>query len=232
MEERLQKILASHGIASRRAAEKMIEEGRVSVNGAAAVLGQKADAKSDDIRIDGKPLRCSDPLTYIMLNKPAGYVTTMKDEKGRKTVLDLVSDLHIRVYPVGRLDMDSKGLIIMTNDGDLANALMHPAFEKNKKYIVTVSGDLEKIPHLRKPMVIDGYKIKPAEVRILKKYEKNVELEIIIHEGRNRQIRKMCALCSLDVKSLKRISIGSLEIGELPEGTWRHLTKDEIDLLK
>ena len=232
MEERLQKIISARGIASRRAAEKLIEEGRVSVNGETAVLGQKADDSIDEICIDGKPIKPSDDLVYIMLNKPVGYVTTMSDEKGRMTVKDLVSDLGIRVYPVGRLDMDSEGLLIMTNDGELANALMHPAYEKNKTYIVTTEGNTSNMYILSSPLDIDGYIIKPAAVRLIKKSASYAEFEITIHEGRNRQIRKMCELAGLRVISLKRISIESIDLGDLPSGKWRHLTETEICMLK
>ena len=232
MEERLQKIISSRGIVSRRAAEKLIEDGRVSVNGKVASLGQKADESVDEICIDNKPIKENDELTYIMLNKPVGYVTTMSDEKGRKTVKDLVSDIGVRVYPVGRLDLNSEGLLIMTNDGEMANSLMHPAYEKNKKYIVVVDGDIKNIYKLSESMDIDGYVISPATVNVVNNNGSISTLEITIHEGRNRQIRKMCDIAGFSVKSLKRVSVGKLELGDLPKGKWRYLTEKEVELLK
>jgi len=223
--ERLQKIISSAGIASRRAAERMILEGRITVNGAVAELGQCADPTIDIVCLDGQVITIGDERTYIMLNKPRGYVTTLRDEKGRPTVADLVKDVGKRLYPVGRLDMDSDGLLLLTDDGKFANEMMHPKHETNKVYRTVVSGDTTAaLPILRSPMVIDGYTIRPAEVHIV---SENV-LEITIHEGRNRQVRKMCAAAGLAVRRLTRIAEGPIKLGDLAEGTWRYLSKNEI----
>ena len=234
MKDRLQKIISASGLMSRRAAEECITAGRVSVNGVTAVLGDKADPETDTILLDGKALPSSGDKIYIMLNKPKGYVTTMKDEKGRKNVTELVKELGSRVYPVGRLDMYSEGLLIMTNDGDFANRLMHPSHNIDKTYETWVSGEDIGfcVELLRQPMDIDGYIISPAEVYISELKPGGAVLMITIHEGRNRQVRKMCELCGLKVTRLRRVSEGSLELGELKTGKWRHLTQDEIDSLK
>lgn len=230
MAERLQKLISAAGIASRRAAEKMIEDGRVSVNGVRAVRGQSADPTLDEILVDGRPI-CTLPAekTYIMLNKPRGYVTTLSDEKGRPTVAELVRDAGKRLYPVGRLDMDSDGLLLLTDDGDFANAMMHPSGEVNKTYRTVVRGDISAaLPVLRTSMEIDGYRIRPAEVHIAG----DSTLDITIHEGRNRQVRKMCAAAGLTVLRLTRIAEGELTLGDLAPGTWRYLTENEILLVK
>ena len=229
MEQRLQKLISAAGAASRRAAEQMILDGRVTVNGVTATLGQSADPETDTVCIDGVPLAAADKRTYIMLNKPRGYVTTLRDEKGRKTVAELVADAGARLYPVGRLDLDSDGLLLMTDDGELANAMMHPSGEVNKVYRTVVEGDVAAaLPILRSALVIDGYRIRPAEVEP----ERSGVLRITIHEGRNRQVRKMCAAAGLRVKRLTRIAEGPLRLGELAQGTWRHLTENEIQALK
>ena len=229
MIERLQKIISAHGVASRRAAEKMIEDGRVAVNGITAILGQSADADSDIITIDGVELRKADEHIYIALNKPKGYVTTASDEKGRKTVLELVSDCGMRVYPVGRLDIGSEGLLLLTNDGEFANHLSHPSGGKSKKYRVAVKGDAEAaISALNGPMEIDGYKIRPVKVKILGQKEDQYLLEFVLTEGRNRQIRKMCAACNLTVVRLVRVEYGAVRLGDLKLGKWRYLTKAEL----
>ncbi len=234
MKDRLQKIISASGLMSRRAAEECITAGRVSVNGVLAVLGDKADPETDTILLDGKLLPSSGDKIYIMLNKPKGYVTTMKDEKGRKNVTELVKELGRRVYPVGRLDMYSEGLLIMTNDGDFANRLMHPSHNIDKTYETWVSGEDIGfcVELLRQPMEIDGYVISPADVYISELKPGGAVLMITIHEGRNRQVRKMCELAGLKVTRLRRISEGSLELGELKTGKWRHLTQEEIDSLK
>ena len=234
MKDRLQKIISASGLMSRRAAEECITAGRVSVNGVLAVLGDKADPETDTILLDGKLLPSSGDKIYIMLNKPKGYVTTMKDEKGRKNVTELVKELGSRVYPVGRLDMYSEGLLIMTNDGDFANRLMHPSHNIDKTYETWVSGEDIGfcVELLRQPMEIDGYVISPADVYISELKPGGAVLMITIHEGRNRQVRKMCELAGLKVTRLRRISEGSLELGELKTGKWRHLTQEEIDSLK
>ena len=229
MKDRLQKIISAHGAASRRAAEKMIAEGRIAVNGITASLGDSADPETDEITIDGAPLKKQDEAIYIALNKPKGYITTVKDDRGRPTVMELVSDCGCRVYPIGRLDADSQGLILLTNDGELANKLCHPSGDKEKRYIVTVRGDGERaLETLNGPMEIDGYTIRPAKVRITGKSRKYYTMEFILKEGRNRQIRKMCSKCRLHVVSLVRTEYAGISLGDLPEGKWRKLNPDEI----
>ncbi len=230
MEERLQKIIAARAGMSRRAAEKYIEEGLVTVNGAVAKLGDRADARTDEIALRGKILKPSGGrLYYIALNKPVGYVTTMSDEKGRRTVAELVADIPERVYPVGRLDINSDGLLIMTNDGDFANRVTHPSFEKEKVYRVLVTGDIEKgARRLLEPMELDGVSISRPKVRVLRVQGRLGTLEITIHEGRNRQIRRMCELSELQVRRLTRVSVGDVKLGKLPKGHWRELTGDEV----
>lgn len=229
MNERLQKILSARGLASRRKAEELISSGRVTVNGAVAKLGDSADAQKDLIMVDGKALDSEPDKVYIMLNKPRGYVTTLSDEKGRKTAASLVENCGKRVYPIGRLDMDSEGLLLFTNDGELTNRLTHPSFEKEKTYIVDVDGELgNNIAKLREPMLIDGYMTAGAKVSKIAEGR----LKIIIKEGRNRQIRKMCAQVGLKVMRLLRVSEDGLELGKLPKGKWRYLEEQEIRLLK
>ena len=234
MNERIQKILSSRGVASRRAAEELIKAGRITCNGEVCVLGQSADPEKDNILLDGKPLPVKSGNVYIMLNKPRGYVTTLSDEKGRKNVAQLVADCGVRVYPVGRLDMDSEGLLLFTNDGEFANNLMHPAHEVDKLYMVEVIGaTLEKIDDLKNPVVLDGYRIKPPRVALIRVQDDgSALLNITIHEGRNRQVRRMCAIAGMKVRRLKRLAEGNLELGDLPLGKWRYLTESEIDFLK
>ena len=233
MKERLQKIISASGICSRRAAEKLISEGKVLLNGLPASLGESADPETDIISVEGKTLALKNERTYLMLNKPRGFVTTLSDEKGRKTVAELVADCGKRVYPVGRLDLDSEGLLIFTDDGEFANALMHPKFEIKKTYETLVSGDANKaLPILRSAMEIDGYKIRPAEVEIIGREEGKTLLAITIHEGRNRQVRKMCEQASLRVHRLRRVSEGPLSLGELPLGKWRELSENEMKELR
>ena len=228
MSERVQKIISGHGVASRREAENMILSGRVTVNGLAAELGQSADADRDEIAVDGIPLSPRGKPVYIALYKPRGYVTTVSDDRGRDTVMSLVSDVGERVYPVGRLDMYSEGLLIMTNDGQFANAVAHPSYGKTKSYEVRVRGDVNGAASLmRQPMEIDKHMIHAASVKVLQQTRDDGVLHISINEGRNRQIRKMCSLCSLTVISLKRVAIGSLELGALKPGQWRRLTERE-----
>ena len=234
MRERLQKIISVSGICSRRKAEQLISDGRVTVNGLPAVLGSSADAERDFILVDGKPLPRPGDHVYIMLNKPRGYVTTLSDEKGRPNVSQLVSDCGRRVYPVGRLDMDSQGLLLLTDDGDFANAMMHPRGEVDKIYRVTVSGYSEiGLQELRQPVVLDGYKIREPKVVLLSKgVSGKALLEITIHEGRNRQIRRMCGMAGMRVTKLVRIREDCIDLGDLPEGKWRFLTKQELQALK
>ena len=230
MPERLQKLISAAGLASRRAAEKMIADGRVTVSGKTALLGESADPERDTVCVDGKPLRFSGARTYIMLNKPRGYVTTLHDERGRPTVAELVTDAGARLYPVGRLDMYSEGLLIMTNDGDFANRLTHPSGNIGKTYHVWVggSGIREKAELLRQPMDIDGYVTRPARVELMGEFDDGAVLAVTIFEGRNRQVRKMCDKAGLKVTKLLRVREGPLELGALKAGHWRHLTEDEI----
>lgn len=233
MEERLQKLLSSAGVCSRRASEQYILAGRVTINGRPAVLGQRADPERDDIRVDGTPLNPTPRPVYLMLNKPRGYVTTLSDEQGRPTVAQLVADAGARVYPVGRLDLDSEGLLLMTNDGALTQRLLHPSHEISKTYHVWVYGPVkgaaEKLAAIRD---LRGEPIRPAQVRVLRLGEKTAEYAITIHEGKNRQIRRMCARCDLKVKRLRRVQEHTLELGDLPSGQWRYLTEEEVAALR
>ena len=232
MKERIQKILASRGVASRRACEELIIAGRVSCNGTVCTLGQTADPDFDVLLVDGCPIPVLQKPLYLMLHKPKGYVTTMSDEKGRKNVSELVVDCPQRVYPVGRLDMDSEGLLIMTNDGDFANKLMHPSHEVDKVYRVTVKGYSDAALELvKRPIVLDGYKIKRPKVEVLSVCGGQAQLLITIHEGRNRQVRRMCAAAGMQVKKLVRVAEGRITLGQLECGKWRYLTDEELSLL-
>ena len=233
MKERLQKILSAAGVCSRRASETYITAGRITINGEMAQLGQQADPETDDIRVDGVPLGQKPEAVYLMLNKPRGYVTTVSDEQGRKTVMDLLTGIQTRVYPVGRLDRDSEGLLLLTNDGALTQRLLHPSHEVSKEYRVTVSGPVEHAAeNLRRIRDVAGMAIRPAEVQMLRREGNRAELRIVIHEGRNRQIRRMCARCGLEVLRLQRVREHCLELGTLPLGQWRYLTAAEIAALK
>ncbi|MCL2248466.1 MAG: rRNA pseudouridine synthase [Oscillospiraceae bacterium] len=229
MADRISKIISAHGLASRREAERMISRGDVTVNGEVAILGQSADVSCDVIAVNGVELKAKDAPVYIMLNKPCGYLSTARDERGRKTILELVSDVGVRVYPVGRLDLDSEGLILLTNDGEFANNVAHPSGEKVKTYRVEVVGDIsEAYKQLGAPIEIDGYTVSAVNVKILSHKGDRGVLSISIAEGRNRQIRKMCSVCRLKVFSLRRVSIGELELGALESGKWRYLTDSEV----
>ena len=231
MNERIQKILSARGLASRRTAENWIRAGRVRVNGAVCTLGASADPDADRIEVDGVPLPPPPGKKYLMLNKPRGYVTTLKDEKNRKTAASLV-DCGCRVYPVGRLDYDSEGLLLFTNDGQLADRLMHPRANVGKTYEVTVEGDWRGGEALlARPIVLDGYRIHPPSVRLLRGEGSRAVFEITIREGRNRQIRRMCEAAGLRVLRLRRTQEGTLRLGMLPSGKWRELTKEEIESL-
>lgn len=233
MKERIQKIISARGIASRRKAEEMIEAGLVTVNGNVAVIGELADPEQDEILIDGNPLPARSESVYILLNKPRGYVTTLSDEKGRPNAAQLVADCGVRVFPVGRLDMDSEGLLIFTNDGDFANELMHPKHEVNKTYDVWVTGYATgKEKRLARPITIDGYMIRRPNVKLIKAEGTKAWFRVTIHEGRNRQIRRMCEIAGLNCTRLRRIREGSLTLGDLPVGKWRYLTQAEVDKLK
>lgn len=230
--ERIQKILSARGITSRRSAEEMLKQGRITVNGNVAHLGDTADPCCDKILLDGQPLPEKPQRVWIMLYKPRGYVTTMKDEKGRKTAPSLV-DCGCRVYPVGRLDYASEGLLLLTNDGEIANALMHPTGGVKKIYEVTVSGRLDGAEsRLSRPIVLDGRKISTPQIRLLRQREDKATYEIIIHEGRNRQIRRMCEAAELQVLRLCRVGEGRLHIGNLKPGQWRYLTEQEISTIE
>ncbi|MDL2273479.1 rRNA pseudouridine synthase [Oscillospiraceae bacterium OttesenSCG-928-G22] len=233
MTARLQKILSEYGISSRRAAEKMISDGRVTVNGRKATLGESADPERDDIRVDGEPIGKRPALLYIALYKPRGYVTTLADERGRKTVTDLLSDLGTRVYPAGRLDLNSEGLLLLTNDGELARSLMHPSKQVEKVYHVKVdSADMERVTALRELDEIEGEAIQRPEVSVLSREDGRSLLEIRIREGKNRQIRRMCEATGLGVVRLKRVAIGPITIKGLRSGQWRHLEASEVAQLK
>ena len=233
MEERLQKILSAAGVASRRSAEGYIEAGRVTVNGRRAALGEKADPDRDDIRVDGRPLRPPERRTYLMLHKPRGFVTTLSDEKGRRTVAELVAGCGARVWPVGRLDLDSEGLLLMTDDGALTQKLLHPSHEVEKEYHVRVTGDAERgVPLLRGRMELDGVLLRPAKVAVLGREGRETLLSVVIHEGRNLQVRRMCALAGLEVRRLCRVREGPVALGALPPGRWRPLTAGELSALK
>lgn len=242
---RLQKFFTDMGIMSRRRAEDEIRAGRVKVNGVTAVIGSKVDPLNDKVEWNGKIIeyrqKDEGSFTYIKLYKPLGYVTTMSDEKGRPTVADLVKLDKVRVYPVGRLDMYSEGLLIMTDDGELANALSHPSGAKSKKYLLMLDGDIgeSEMAALNAPMELDGYKLKPIEAKLIKHGVKvNSQsrpvsiVSVTLHEGRNRQIRRMCEIASLKVIRLKRVEVGGIGIDDMKPGEWRHLTSDELARLK
>jgi len=232
MQERLQKLIASRGVASRRAAETLIRDGKVTVNGITALIGQSADPDVDEIRIENRLLPSESDTIVIALNKPVGFVTTMKDEKGRKCVSDLVSSCPDRVYPIGRLDMFSEGLLLLTNNGELANKLGHPGNGKTKEYEVSVKNySVNSILRLEQPMIIDGYLIKPVQVRLISQSENKAVLQFSLTEGRNRQIRKMCEKCDLTILALKRTEFCGISLGSLKPGKWRYLTADEIGQL-
>ena len=220
MTERLQKLIARSGLCSRRASEALLTEGRVTVNGAAARLGDKADPETDAIAVDGKPLTFAEPMVYLMLNKSRGYVTTLSDELGRATAAQLVADCGVRVFPVGRLDKDSEGLLLFTNDGALMQAMTHPRHQVDKTYEVTVSGTL------------DGAPIVPAQVTQVWRRGGQALLLVTIHQGKNRQIGRMCAKVDLQVMRLRRIAEDTLTLGSLPPGQWRYLTEAEVSALK
>lgn len=232
MKERLQKILSARGVTSRRGAETLIAQGLVTVNGQPARLGDSADPDQDEILVRGQLLPRQQEFVYILLNKPRGYVTTLSDEKGRKNAAQLVADCGVRVYPVGRLDMDSEGLLLFTNDGAFANALMHPRREIAKTYQVWVTGYHPGAEiQLARPITLDGYTIRKPQVKLVKAQGQSAQFRVTIHEGRNRQIRRMCQAAGMEVTRLRRIREGSLELGQLPVGKWRYLTAQETEAL-
>lgn len=233
MKERLQKILSARGVASRRKAEEMIQQGLITVNGITAVLGDTADPDADEILVEGRPLPKQENHVYILLNKPRGYVTTLSDEKGRPNAAQLVADCGVRVYPVGRLDMDSEGLLLFTNDGAFANALMHPKHEVKKTYDTWVTGYTPGAEvRLSRPITLDGYTIRPPKVTLIRAEGSKAKFQITIHEGRNRQVRRMCEAAGMICTRLRRIKEGGLALGNLPLGKWRYLTAEEVEALK
>ena len=229
MKERLQKIISGYGIASRRQAEKLLLEGRVTVNGIVAVVGDAADADTDQIVVDGHILSSRPEHVYLMLNKPRGYVTTLHDERGRKNVTELVRDCGVRVYPVGRLDQYSEGLLILTNDGELTNQLTHPKGKIEKKYHVWVNSyDKQQSDKLESSIEIDGRPSIPAKVRLISLRDQSAMLEFTLYEGRNRQIRRLCEYAGMQVTRLKRVQEGHLCLGSLQVGKWRKLSEQEV----
>lgn len=230
---RLQKYLSMCAVASRRKAEELIAQGKVKVNGKVAEIGDKVSPRHDTVTVSGRKIVANKKHYYIMLHKPRGFITTMDDEMGRKCVAELVSDVGARVYPVGRLDKDSEGLLLMTNDGEFANHMTHPSKHIPKTYRVTVRPDVteEMLTAFSAGMEIDGRITAPADAHIIEKQDNRVVLEIVLYEGRNRQIRKMCETLGLEVARLKRTSIGSLKLGMLHPGKWRELTEDEVHKL-
>lgn len=233
MKERLQKLIASAGLCARRTAEEWIAAGRVCVNGAVASLGDRADPETDTVTVDGAPLPGKPGAVYLMLNKPRGYVTTLSDEYGRRTAAELVADCGIRVYPVGRLDRDSEGLLLFTNDGELAQRLLHPRHQVDKVYLVTVRGDIRgAAERLMAITQLDGEPIAPAQAVEVTRHEGQAMLRVTIHQGKNRQVRRMCAQIGLHVVRLQRIQEDSLLLGDLPAGKWRYLTDQELQGLR
>ena len=231
---RLQKFLADSGVASRRKSEELIADGKVRVNGRVAQIGDKIDPKHDVVTVNGRKLVRDNSYVYLVLNKPRGYVTTMSDEMDRRCVAELVADVGRRVYPVGRLDRDSEGLLLITNDGEFANAMTHPSRHISKTYRVSVRPKIteEQLTVLTSSLMIDGRKTMPADVRIVSNEEDKSVLEIVLYEGRNRQIRRLCEEAGLDTVRLKRVAIGQLKLAGLKVGEYRSLTHDEVSLLK
>ena len=233
MKERLQKLIASAGLCARRTAEEWIAAGRVCVNGAVASLGDRADPETDTVTVDGAPLPGKPGAVYLMLNKPRGYVTTLSDEYGRRTAAELVADCGVRVYPVGRLDRESEGLLLFTNDGELAQRLLHPRHQVDKVYLVTVRGDIRgAAERLMAITQLDGEPIAPAQAAEVARHEGQAMLRVTIHQGKNRQVRRMCAQIGLHVVRLQRIQEDSLLLGDLPAGKWRYLTDQELQGLR
>ncbi len=234
MLERLQKIISAAGITSRRASEELIVNGQVTVNGVVVTeLGTKADPSVDTITVNGKSLRVSEERLYILLNKPTGYITALKDDRGRRLVTDLLKDVPERVYPVGRLDYNTEGLLLLTNDGEWANRLMHPRHEVEKEYHVRVRGKVvdQQLKRMADGVELEDGKTAPAVAQLIKSGEQNDWISVTIHEGRNRQVRRMCEAVSLSVVRLKRIRYGSLSLGTLRDGQFRYLTEAEVNAL-
>jgi 23S rRNA pseudouridine2605 synthase len=234
MEERLQKLLSQAGVASRREAERFITEGRVAVNGTVVTeLGSKADPERDLITVNGQPVRPAEKKVYLILNKPVGYMTTLRDPEGRPIVTDLLKGLDVRVFPVGRLDYNTEGLLLLTNDGAWANRLAHPRHEVDKEYLVRVRGAVakEQIRRLAEGVELDDGPTAPAKVAVSSQSDNNTWLSIVIHEGRYRQVRRMCEAVSLSVVRLRRVRYGAVSLGDLKQGEYRHLTSSEVATL-
>jgi len=234
-ELRVQKYISDCGVMSRRAAEVEIRAGKIKINGEIAEIGQKIVPGKDTVEWNGREIRAvSEHKTYIMLNKPVGYVTTLSDELGRKCITELVEDVGCRVYPCGRLDMESEGLLLLTDDGQLANALTHPRHKIPKIYNVRIASEITpgELEALGRPMILDGYAIKPVNVSIISRADGATNLRFELYEGRNRQIRKMCELVGLEIIRLRRIAIGNIELGDLRPGKWKHLTASQVRYLK
>lgn len=230
---RLQKMLADCGIASRRKAEELIAAGAVKVNGQVAQIGDKVDVQKDKVMVHGRNVARRPKHIYVMLHKPRGFITTMSDEMERKCVAELVSEVPERIYPVGRLDRESEGLLLMTNDGDFANAMTHPSKHVPKTYRVTVRPGVteDQLTQMAVGIVIDGQKTAPANVHVISQEPGRVVLEVVLYEGRNREIRKMCEALGLEVARLKRVAVGPVRLGMLQPGQWRNLTGEEVKRL-
>ncbi|MCC6143623.1 MAG: rRNA pseudouridine synthase [Candidatus Hydrogenedentes bacterium] len=231
---RIQKYLAECGVASRRASERLIEDGRVRVNGHMAEIGQNIDPETDNILVDGKPVKHEEEKVYLVINKPVGSVTTASDTHGRRTVIDFVSSINARVFPVGRLDMDVEGVLILTNDGELAFRLTHPSYEVDKVYLVLVRGLMtaETAIRLEKGVELEDGLTAPAQAVILNEGERTTLVRLTLHEGRKREVKRMCAAVGHPVRRLQRIAFGNVQCKGLRPGEWRHLTRQELDGLK
>lgn len=230
---RLQKYLSQCSVASRRKAEELIEQGKVKINGRKAILGDKVDPVHDKVTVFGKPIKNNDTKMYVMLHKPRGFVTTMSDEQGRRCVADLVADAGVRLYPVGRLDRNSEGLLFMTNDGEFTNILIHPKRHVSKIYRVTVKGKVteEQIDKMAAGMKLEEYTTQPCDIGFIEKHEDRTVLRFTLYEGKNREIRKLCEAVGLEVIRLKRVEIAGIKLGMLPQGRWRELTEKEVKRL-
>ena len=234
MEERLQKYMARCGVASRRKSEEIITSGKVKVNNTVITeLGFKVDCDTDSVEVDGKLIKPEEKKLYIALNKPEGYISSVSDEKGRRTIMDLV-EVDERIYPIGRLDYDTTGLILLTNDGEIYNKIIHPRMEKNKVYEAIIEGFIssQEIDKLETGIDIGGYITAPAKVKVVAENRNSTEVEITIHEGKNKQIRKMFEAVEHNIIRLKRISIGEIKLGNLTEGLWRNLTQEELNYIR